>query len=180
MKLIKLLLAVGAFTVAGLLVPKLLAEISSAETAYGYGRATGAMAVTALAAAVGMGFLRSAFAEDLLKDKKSGFGTLAILVLLGAGAGFILTGEKPAALLEKLPAIAGSALRGESMAGAKFASVEDAQREAVRRHPAVGVSGSAENKEYVARYKRYQQDRPDYFKTQDWPLRLAEEVIAKR
>lgn len=184
MKLLKLLLAIAAFGLAGILVPKLLAEISSAEGAYGYGRATGSLALMTLAAAIGMGFLRSAFSEDLMKEGRrgSGLGTLAMLVaLIVLGAGLFLRMKNPATVAEAPAVIAGSE-NGANVPPTRvvFASVQDAQREAVRRFPAVGVSGSAANREYIARYKRYQQERPSYFQGPDWPLRLAEEVSAAR
>ena len=58
----------------------------------------------------------------------------------------------------------------------KFASAAEAQKEAVRRYPDLGVSGSKLNTDFVARYKLYQQQRPDYFRDSSWPLRLAEEL----
>jgi hypothetical protein len=55
------------------------------------------------------------------------------------------------------------------------ASVNEAQREAVRRYPDIGVAGSRLNIEFVARHKRYQKEHPEYFRDPSWPLRLAEE-----
>jgi hypothetical protein len=52
----------------------------------------------------------------------------------------------------------------------------EAQREAVRRYPDLGVAGSKLNAAFVARYKLYQQQRPEYFRDNTWPIRLAEEV----
>jgi hypothetical protein len=52
-----------------------------------------------------------------------------------------------------------------------------AQQEAIRRYPDLGVAGSKLNTEFVARHKRYQQERPDYFRDPSWPLRLAEECV---
>jgi hypothetical protein len=52
----------------------------------------------------------------------------------------------------------------------------EAQRLAVQRYPELGISGSKLNTEFVARYKFYQQTRPDYFRDTSWPLRLAEEL----
>lgn len=51
----------------------------------------------------------------------------------------------------------------------------EAGKIAVQRYPELGVSGSKLNTEFVARYKLYQQTRPDYFQDTSWPLRLAEE-----
>lgn len=58
----------------------------------------------------------------------------------------------------------------------RFATVAEAQREAVRLYPNLGVADSQLNKEFVARYKRYQQNRPEYFRDMSWPIRLAEEI----
>ena len=58
----------------------------------------------------------------------------------------------------------------------RFVTAAEAQREAVRRYPELGVSGSKLNREFVARYKLYQQQRPDYFRDTSWPLHLAEEL----
>jgi hypothetical protein len=55
-------------------------------------------------------------------------------------------------------------------------TVADAQRAAVQRHPELGVAGSKLNSEFVARYRRYQRTRPEYFRDPSWPLHLAEEL----
>lgn len=59
----------------------------------------------------------------------------------------------------------------------KFATVEEAQREAVRRYPELGVRGSKLNAAFLARYRTYRQLKPEYFKDNAWPIRLAEEVL---
>ena len=64
----------------------------------------------------------------------------------------------------------------EPIAQGSFSTVQEAQREAVRRYPALGVAGSALNTMFVARYKLYQQQRPEYFRDPSWPIRLAEEL----
>jgi hypothetical protein len=61
-------------------------------------------------------------------------------------------------------------------APSQFSSVAEAQKEAMRRYPELAVAGSKLNTAFVARYKAYQQQRPDYFREVSWPLRLAEEV----
>ena len=57
-----------------------------------------------------------------------------------------------------------------------FATAADAKQEALRRYPALGIAGSKLNTDFVARYKLYQQQRPEYFQDNSWPLRLAEEL----
>jgi hypothetical protein len=58
----------------------------------------------------------------------------------------------------------------------RFSSVAEAQREAVRRYPELGIAGSRLNSAFTARYKTYQQQRPEYFRDTSWPIRLAEEL----
>jgi len=60
----------------------------------------------------------------------------------------------------------------------RFSSVAEAQQEAVRRHPDLGVSGSRLNAAFVARYERYQREYPAYFSDNSWPVRLADEIVA--
>jgi hypothetical protein len=57
-----------------------------------------------------------------------------------------------------------------------FATVADAQREAVRRYPQLGVAGSPFNVQFIALFKRYQQERPALFRDSSWPLQIAEAV----
>ena len=59
----------------------------------------------------------------------------------------------------------------------RFTTAAEAQQAAVRRYPALGVAGSTLNTAFVARYKLYQQQRPEYFRDNSWPMRLAEEVV---
>jgi hypothetical protein len=58
----------------------------------------------------------------------------------------------------------------------RFATVAEAQREAIRRYPELGVPGSPFNSEFVALYKRYKRERPDVFQDNSWPLQLAQEI----
>ena len=60
---------------------------------------------------------------------------------------------------------------------ATFATAAEAQREAVRRYPDLGIAGSKLNGDFVARHKAYQQQRPEYFRDTSWPLHLTEELI---
>jgi len=59
-------------------------------------------------------------------------------------------------------------------------TLEDAQREALRRSPDLGVAGSPTNTAFVARFHRYQTERPDYFQDNAWPIRLADEIAIER
>ena len=53
-----------------------------------------------------------------------------------------------------------------------------AQREALRRHPDLGVAGSRMNVVFLERYHRYQKERPEYFHDATWPVRLADETAS--
>ena len=57
-----------------------------------------------------------------------------------------------------------------------YVTVADAQKEAVRRYPSLGVKGSRMNTAYVDRYHFYQKTRPSFFSSPSWPLQLADEV----
>ena len=57
-------------------------------------------------------------------------------------------------------------------------SVEEAQRRALELHPALGIANSPLNREFVARYKKYQVTNKDYFRDPRWPLTLADESQA--
>lgn len=58
----------------------------------------------------------------------------------------------------------------------RFATVAEAQQEALRLYPALGVAGSPFNREFVARHKKYQQERPEFLRDTGWPVMLAREV----
>ena len=57
-----------------------------------------------------------------------------------------------------------------------FATVAEAQQEALRRYPELGVAGSRFNDQFVALYNRYNQERPDLFRDTSWPLEIAQEI----
>jgi hypothetical protein len=97
---------------------------------------------------------------------------------LNARTGEVAT-EPPffsAAALNVAQPNAGALLAAPPALPAEFASVAEAQKEALRRYPDLGVAGSKFNAAFVARYQLYQQQRPGYFQDISWPLRLAEEV----
>jgi len=54
--------------------------------------------------------------------------------------------------------------------------VAQASDDAIRDYPELGVAGSWFNSEFVARYQRYQQERPNYFRDTSWPMTLANET----
>jgi hypothetical protein len=85
-------------------------------------------------------------------------------------------GEEPPVTATPAPAAPAPPVAVSSQATPEtLTDVQDAKRQAVLRYPDLAVAGSPLNKEFVARYKRYQQERPDYFRDPSWPLRLAEE-----
>lgn len=57
-------------------------------------------------------------------------------------------------------------------------SVEDARVRALQQFPALAVANSPLNREFVARFHRYQSTNQAYFKDNDWPLHLAAESQA--
>ena len=50
-----------------------------------------------------------------------------------------------------------------------------AQRKAIELYPDLGVAGSPLNAEFVARVKRYQMEKKEFFADPDWPIRLGKE-----
>lgn len=64
-------------------------------------------------------------------------------------------------------------------AAPSHAAVVGAQREALRRHPDLGIAGSRMNTAFLERYRRYQKERPDYFGDATWPIRLADEAAGE-
>ena len=50
-----------------------------------------------------------------------------------------------------------------------------AQQKAIEAYPALGIAGSELNKEFIARMKRYQLEKKEFFVDPDWPIRLAKE-----
>jgi hypothetical protein len=52
----------------------------------------------------------------------------------------------------------------------------EAEAEAARRFPQLGIANSPMNKAYLARLKQLKVETPDFFLTPDWPLRLAADV----
>lgn len=56
-----------------------------------------------------------------------------------------------------------------------FVDTESEKRRAVALHPALAVANSPLNREFFARYWRYQANNKNYFNDPQWPVRLAEE-----
>ncbi len=90
----------------------------------------------------------------------------------GAKAAFLQARAKRQATLVSAPA---APLIGTSPV-ANPRTIEEAQREAVRRYPELAVAGSAFNREFRARYDRYRKSDPKYFLETNWPISLAEET----
>lgn len=193
MKALKILLALGAFASAALLVPRVIHDLQIAATAFTYGKITGTIAIISLLAAFGLGLLRSAFTADLDPDRPSGSGGFILLILLltaGVGAALYVRHHQPVppVLAETQIIARGSQTLQPTRAAISetkpplksgYASLGDAQKDAVRLYPAIGREGSPENRAYLARYKQYQSERPEFFQGTDWPVRLAAEVADK-
>jgi hypothetical protein len=100
-----------------------------------------------------------------------------------------LTAASPAALVDKPVANPTATLSSSSSVippatippvtqSPRFATVAQAQQEAVKRYPALGVPGSPFNIQFIALYKRYKQQRPALFQDNSWPLQIAQQVAA--
>jgi hypothetical protein len=83
--------------------------------------------------------------------------------------------EAPAETQNSAPDAVGPSVNPSSPAQ-RFASVADAQKEAVRLYPSLGVSGSLFNGAFLTLHRKYQKENPGYFDDNSWPLLLAEEV----
>ena len=106
----------------------------------------------------------------------SGGGAFFLLLILAGGAAFFWFRQStPTTSTDdhETPKPTPAALQATA---ATPTTVADAQREALRRYPELGIAGSKLNSEFVTRYKLYQQQHPDYLRDPSWPLRLAEEL----
>jgi hypothetical protein len=86
--------------------------------------------------------------------------------------------EKPAAPPAKVPAVAAEEPPPANETPAQITA--RAQREVIRRYPALGVKGSLENQMFVNLYGELRDNGGDeFFQNPEWPLELAE-LLAKR
>jgi hypothetical protein len=60
----------------------------------------------------------------------------------------------------------------------QYASVEEAHRVAISRHPKLAILGSKLNRAFIARAHFYRETRPGYFRDNSWPIRLADTLAA--
>ena len=90
---------------------------------------------------------------------------------------FVISGESATLQSYNInsPALISDSIPTTQATMPKFASADEAQREAVRRYPQLGIAGSPLNQDFVARYKRYQREHPEQLRDTSWPLRLADE-----
>jgi hypothetical protein len=58
----------------------------------------------------------------------------------------------------------------------QYASASEAQQAAIRLHPELGVAGSNFNNLFRGLHKKYQQERPELFRDNNWPIIIADEV----
>ena len=65
--------------------------------------------------------------------------------------------------------------RAQEVSAPPAASV-GVQAEAVRKHPSLGVAGSAFNREFLACVQRCRSEKPEVFQNPAWPVILADEV----
>jgi len=111
------------------------------------------------------------------KNRRSGCGVWALVIFCGLVVlGLIGQFNRPTRPNQLTGPTPANPATPTSTPSPRFATADEAQREAIRRYPELGVIGSKLNREFVARYKLYQQQRPEYFRDTSWPLHLAEEV----
>src|SRR5579871_6905935 len=56
-----------------------------------------------------------------------------------------------------------------------IATEAEGRAEALRMYPALGIADSPINVEFVARYKRYREEKPEFFDDPAWPVTLVRE-----
>lgn len=74
------------------------------------------------------------------------------------------------------PAPEQAVARVEDLKAAAPVDSKAAQCEAMKRYPELGRYGSAFNKDFLLRMKRYQAEKPELFQNAKWPLVVANEV----
>jgi hypothetical protein len=60
-------------------------------------------------------------------------------------------------------------------APARIATEAEGRAEALRLYPALGIANTPLNDEFVARYNRYREEKPEFFRDPAWPVILAKE-----
>jgi hypothetical protein len=61
---------------------------------------------------------------------------------------------------------------------ARYSTVAEAQKAAMKKYPALGVAGSDFNKRFLALHNKYRKERPELFRDSNWPVTIADEVSA--
>ena len=56
----------------------------------------------------------------------------------------------------------------------------NAQAEAIRRYPGIGIKGSVENALFLEQFQKMKKERPEFFDEEEWPLFLAEGVAKEQ
>jgi hypothetical protein len=103
-------------------------------------------------------------------------GAIVMIAAIPAGIYGFPESSKKKGLVEEH----GPAPSSPDVAPPRFASVKEAQQEAIRLHPELGVEGSDFNKAFLALHKKYQAERPELFRNSDWPVFIADEVAKAR
>ncbi|MEA3209038.1 MAG: hypothetical protein QOE70_2095 [Chthoniobacter sp.] len=113
-------------------------------------------------------------------SKSSGAFAFVVLLLLAGGVAFWYFQISPMPESDSTPAQAIAANTSIATTPThRLTTIAEAQREAVRRYPQLGTAGSPLNKAFVAEFNRRKQANPDFFRTPDWPMRLADELAPK-
>ena len=118
---------------------------------------------------------REVRAADPSSSASSAFA-FVLLLLVAAGGAYWWLHIRPAQRADSLST--SIAQKSATLAAPQFATTAEAQNEAIRLYPALGVAGSDFNRAFLTRHKQYQKMRPDYFRDPAWPIALAREVAA--
>lgn len=104
-------------------------------------------------------------------------GAIAMIAAVPAGMYGLPESSRSKRRAEAESSSAGrSGEKAQPAEASRYSSAAEAQQEAVRLHPALGVAGSEFNKAFLSLHKKYQQDRPEVLRENNWPLVIAEEV----
>ncbi len=64
------------------------------------------------------------------------------------------------------------------MSVAQAQTVQDSQRNALKKYPQLAIQGSDLNKRFIAAFQERKRTTPEFFKSPDWPMQLADELSA--
>lgn len=110
------------------------------------------------------------------RTSSSDLGFLVLIILIACGGLVAISPKVRSGIASHIK----SPSAAKSEPAPRFATELDGQREAMRLYPDLGQAGSAMNREFVARVKRYRSEKPEFFRDTGWPVTLAEEIAGER